>query len=56
MTEGVCFLTLLLREWKLGVVLENGESKEEWRERVMWAKSEFVLKMRRPVPIQMTRR
>ncbi|GBE78989.1 predicted protein [Sparassis crispa] len=35
MTEAVCFLTLLVRDWELGVSLGEGESKAQWRERVM---------------------
>lgn len=30
-TEATCFLTLLLREWKVEVVLEDGQTKEEWK-------------------------
>ncbi|KZT40284.1 cytochrome P450 [Sistotremastrum suecicum HHB10207 ss-3] len=30
-TEATCYLTLLLREWKVEVVLEDGQTKEEWK-------------------------
>jgi cytochrome P450 len=33
--EALCFLSLLLRDWKLEVVLENGETQEMYEQRVM---------------------
>jgi cytochrome P450 len=33
--EVLCFLCLLLREWKLDVVLRDGETVEEYERRVM---------------------
>ncbi|KAF9004600.1 cytochrome P450 [Cyathus striatus] len=35
--EGVCFLSMLLREWRLEPLLQAGESKESWTERVFQA-------------------
>ncbi|KAH7926869.1 cytochrome P450, partial [Leucogyrophana mollusca] len=33
--EALCFLVLLLRDWKVDVVLEEGESRDRYEERVM---------------------
>ncbi|KAI0320557.1 cytochrome P450 [Amylostereum chailletii] len=35
LTETACFLAKMLQRWRVDVVLENGESREEWRKRVM---------------------
>ncbi|KAJ7489683.1 cytochrome P450 [Mycena galericulata] len=35
LTEGVAFLSHLLRDWKLHIVLDPGETKVQWRARVM---------------------
>ncbi|KZT20301.1 cytochrome P450 [Neolentinus lepideus HHB14362 ss-1] len=35
MTEATCFLSLLLRDWKIEPILQNGESLALWRERVL---------------------
>lgn len=35
MTEAIAFLTLLLREWRVEPLLSGGESREEWRKRVL---------------------
>ncbi|KAJ3555774.1 hypothetical protein NM688_g2393 [Phlebia brevispora] len=35
MTESVCFLTHVLRDWKFDVKLENGETRAEWQDRIM---------------------
>lgn len=34
-TEAVCFLTHLLRDWKVDVKLEKGESPAQWQERML---------------------
>ncbi|KAJ7572134.1 cytochrome P450 [Mycena floridula] len=34
-TEACCFLSHLLRDWKLQIILESGESREQWRARVL---------------------
>lgn len=34
-TEGTCFLAKLLRDWKVEIIAGPGESKEQWRARVM---------------------
>ncbi|EJD03263.1 cytochrome P450 [Fomitiporia mediterranea MF3/22] len=33
--ESVCFLTLLLRDWRVVPVMQAGESKEAWRKRIL---------------------
>ncbi|KAJ7670774.1 cytochrome P450 [Mycena polygramma] len=34
-TEGLCFLSLLLRDWKLDIPLSEGETRSEYEKRVM---------------------
>lgn len=34
-TEGVTFLAKLLRHWRIEIVTKDGETKEQWRARVM---------------------
>ena len=34
-TEALCFLSLLLREWKLDIVLGQGETRQMYESRVM---------------------
>ncbi|KAJ7631223.1 cytochrome P450 [Roridomyces roridus] len=38
MTEACCFLSLLLKDWKLEIVLNEGETRSQWRSRVMQPK------------------
>lgn len=33
--EAVAFLTLLLRDWRIDLVLRSGETPAAWRERVL---------------------
>lgn len=33
--EAVCFLTLLLRDWKVDIKLEAGETVEQWQKRFL---------------------
>jgi hypothetical protein len=35
LTEGVAFLANLLRDWRLHAVIDPGETREQWRARVM---------------------
>lgn len=35
MAEAMCFLIMLLRDWKLDVVLRDGETRDEYEDRVM---------------------
>ncbi|TCD68458.1 hypothetical protein EIP91_010744 [Steccherinum ochraceum] len=53
--EAVCFLTLLLRDWKVGVKLAPGESMQAWRKRVLQPELSTALKTG-DVPLLLTRR
>ena len=35
MVESLAFLAMLLREWKVDIVLKEGETREGWERRVM---------------------
>ncbi|KAG6898860.1 hypothetical protein C0993_003485, partial [Termitomyces sp. T159_Od127] len=54
-TEAVAFLTMLLRDWIVEPLLENGENKEVWRERVLDAHLVLTLGVT-DVPLRFTRR
>ncbi len=55
LTESVCWLTMLLREWRVEPIFKPGETKEEWRRRVMDAR--FVLTLGvAEVPVRFVRR
>ena len=54
-TEAVCFLTMLLREWRVEPLLNNGETVEQWKKRVLQAEMIFTLSIRH-VPIRFIRR
>jgi len=53
--ESVCFLTLLLREWKVLVELGENESREDWRKRVLEPKFGQALLIG-AVPLKLVRR
>jgi len=44
-----------LRDWKVEIVLNPGETREQWRERVLTAKMIMVLTVG-AVPIRLVRR
>ena len=54
-TEAVCFLTMLLRDWKVEPSLREGETKDAWRERVLQGKVVITLGVM-DVPMRFTRR
>jgi len=54
-TESVCFLTLLLRDFKVEPLLRVGETKEQWRDRVLEAKIALTLGVV-DVPVRFVRR
>ncbi|GLB42782.1 putative cytochrome P450 [Lyophyllum shimeji] len=54
-TEAVAFLTMLLRDWKVEPILKEGETKEQWRDRVLDAKLVLTLGVS-DVPLKFTRR
>ncbi|KDQ14567.1 hypothetical protein BOTBODRAFT_110044 [Botryobasidium botryosum FD-172 SS1] len=53
--EAICFLSLLLRDWKVEVALRPGETREEWRQRVMTGKVETAFAPS-PIPVNLRRR
>ena len=54
-TESVCFLTLLLRDFKVEPLLRAGETKEQWRDRALVAKIALTLGVV-DVPVRFIRR
>jgi len=54
--EAACFLTLVLRDWKIDIKLNEGETPEGWRDRVMKPVLLATMRMERDVPLQFTRR
>ncbi|KDQ10032.1 hypothetical protein BOTBODRAFT_36651 [Botryobasidium botryosum FD-172 SS1] len=55
LVEVICFLVMFLRDWKIEVDLEEGETREDWRERMMTGKIELTFSIG-PLPIRLTRR
>ena len=53
--EAVCFLTLLLRDFKVEPLLRAKETKEQWRDRVTEAKFVLTLGVAN-VPVRFIRR
>lgn len=54
-TEAVAFLTMLLRDWKIEPILRPGESKQEWRNRVLDGQIALTLGVK-DVSVKFTRR
>ena len=54
-TEAVCFLTMLLRDWKVEPLLNAGETVDQWKDRVLQASLIFTLSIR-DVPVRFVRR
>ncbi|KAJ7152013.1 cytochrome P450 [Mycena filopes] len=55
LTEGVAFLSNLLRDWKIHIVLNAGETRLQWRERVVRGITVLTLGVG-DVPVRLTRR
>ncbi|OBZ67417.1 hypothetical protein A0H81_12673 [Grifola frondosa] len=55
-TEAVCLLTLFIRNWKVTVHLKDGETKEQWRQRVMQISLVGLAFGVRDVPLTFTKR
>ncbi|KAJ7472656.1 cytochrome P450, partial [Mycena latifolia] len=55
LTEGVAFLSNLLRDWRLYIILEPGETRGEWRTRVMKGVTAMTLGVGK-VTVRLTRR
>ena len=53
--EAVCWLALLLRDFKVEVIAQPGETREQVRERVMQAQMIMTLSVK-DVPIRLVRR
>jgi hypothetical protein len=35
LTEAICFLTMLLKDWKIEPIFNAGETPEMWRSRIL---------------------
>ncbi|KAJ7210978.1 cytochrome P450 [Mycena rebaudengoi] len=55
LTKGVAFLSHLLNDWKLHIILNPGESRAQWRKRVMTGTTAMTLGIGK-VPVRLTRR
>jgi hypothetical protein len=56
-TEALCFLALILRDWKLDIPLTPGETRREYEERVMGRAGRVGMAFGcGPVALKMTRR
>ncbi|KAJ7121497.1 cytochrome P450 [Mycena epipterygia] len=55
LTEGVAFMSNVLRDWKLHIVLNPGETRSQWRARVMKGVTVMTLGVGK-VPVRLTRR
>ena len=55
MTEAVCFLTVLLRDWVVSPLLRDGETILEWRSRGMQKEWGITFGVG-PVPLKLSRR
>lgn len=53
--EAVAFLTRLLKEWRVEVYLKDGETREQWRTRMMDPKIQIALAVEK-VPLKLVRR
>lgn len=53
--EMVCFVSLILRDWKVEPLLLEGETVEEWKKRVFKVELGMTLTIRH-IPIKLTRR
>jgi len=54
--EAVAFLTVLLREWRVEPRLRAGETREEWRERVLGRPTLGITMAVREAPVRLVRR
>jgi len=54
-TEAVCFLAHMLRDWKFKIILLPGETRPQWRERVLRAEAQMALGVGQ-VPLTFDRR
>ncbi|KAK7034506.1 hypothetical protein VNI00_012353 [Paramarasmius palmivorus] len=54
-TEAVCFLAVILRDWKVEPLLKAGETREQWKDRVLDGKIVLTLGVN-DVPLRFVRR
>lgn len=55
LVEACSFLVQLLSEWHLQIILEPGESREQWRTRVMKAHTKMTMGVG-ALPVRLERR
>lgn len=55
LTEACCFLAHLLRDWRVEIVARPGETKVQWRTRVMRAHTTMTMGVG-DVPVRLVRR
>ena len=55
LTEGVCFLAKLVRDWRVEILANEGESKARWEERVMQGQAVMNFGVG-DVPVRLVRR
>jgi len=55
LAEATCFLVMLLRDWRVDVDLAEGETPQQWQERVMTGQI-TVLRGLGPIPVRLSRR
>jgi hypothetical protein len=55
LSEAICFLALLLQEWKLEIILREGETRSQWRDRVMKGHQGMIFGVEN-VPVRLLRR
>lgn len=56
LTEAICLITLILRDWKIEPVLEEGETFTSWRARVLQSRVVGLTFGVKSVPLKFTRR
>jgi len=54
-TEATCFLAYFLRDWKIDIVLNTGETRPQWRKRMMKAHTAMTMGVGE-IPVRLTRR
>jgi len=55
LAEMICFLVMLLRDWRVDVEFENKEAPEQWRDRVLTSQAHAAHGLG-PVALRLTRR
>lgn len=55
LVESICFLALLLREWRVEPLLKDGETTEQWQKRVLDVNVRLILEIK-DTPVRFVRR